>query len=87
MRPGVVFTHGGVRYEVTGVTRARYRGVQGELPFEYWDKSECTFVDLRTPDARFATIDYTEEPPLVFVGEMVDFDSLRLKNLKEFEGW
>jgi len=87
MPPGTVFTHGGIRYTVSGVTRARYRGVQGELPFEYWDKDECTFVDLRTPDARFATIDYTEDPPLVFVGEMVDFDSLRMKNLKEFEGW
>lgn len=87
MWPGAVFTHAGIKYEVTGVTKARYRGVQGELPFEYWDKDECTFVDLRTPDARFATIDYTEEPPIVFVGEMVDFDSLRLKNLKEFEGW
>lgn len=84
---GATFTFGGVRYEVTTVTHAKYRGVQGELPFEYWDKSECIFADLRTPDARFATIDYTEEPPLVFVGESVDFDSLKLKSLREFEGW
>ena len=25
--------------------------------------------------------------PLLFLGEMVDFDSLRLKNLRQFEGW
>ncbi|MCS7025666.1 MAG: DUF4178 domain-containing protein [Bryobacteraceae bacterium] len=87
MRPGQRFLVNGVNYEVTHVTKARYRGVQGELPFEYWDKNECIFVDLRTPDARFATIDYSEQPPLVFLGEMVDFDSLRLKHLREFEGW
>ena len=77
----------GVVYEVTTLTKAHYTGVQGELPFEYWDKSECLFADLRTPDARFATIDYTEDPALLFTGEFVDFDSLRMKNLREFEGW
>jgi len=78
---------GGVIYEVTSLTRARYRGVQGELPFEYWDKSEALFADLRTPDARFATIDYSEDPPLLFLGEAVAFEDLRLKNLRQFEGW
>ncbi len=77
----------GVVYEITSLTRARYRGVQGELPFEYWDKSEALFADLRTPDARFATIDYSEDPPLLFLGEAVAFDDLRLKNLRQFEGW
>jgi hypothetical protein len=74
-------------FEVTGINRARYRGVEGELPFEYWDKEEVTFIDLRTPTNRFATIDYSETPPLLFLGEWVDFDSLRLKNLRQFEGW
>jgi hypothetical protein len=77
----------GVLYEVTSLTRARYRGVEGELPFEYWDKSDALFADLRTPDARFATIDYSEDPPLLFLGEAVAFDDLRLKNLRQFEGW
>ena len=42
-----------VLYEVTSLTRARYRGVEGELPFEYWDKSEVVFADLRTADGRY----------------------------------
>ena len=74
-------------YVLTAITRARYVGVQGELPFEYWDKDEYVFGDLRSGDGRFATIDYSESPPLVFTGEFVDFDSLRLTNLKQFEGW
>ncbi len=74
-------------YEVTSVTEAHYKGVQGELPFEYWDKSDCTFADLRTTTNEFATIDYTENPPLVFLGRAVEFTDLNLKNLREFEGW
>ena len=77
----------GIQYTVTSITRARYRGVEGELPFEYWDKTETLFADMRTPDGQFATIDYSEDPPLLFTGRAVDFDELRLKNLREFEGW
>ncbi len=81
------FNWNGATYQVTTLTRARYRGVQGELPFEYWDKAEVLFADLRTTNGRFATIDYSDETPLLFLGEAVDFEDLRLKNLREFEGW
>jgi hypothetical protein len=74
-------------YQVTSITRAHYVGVEGELPFEYWDKQELTFADLRTSDARFGTIDYSENPPLLFLGEAVEYDDLRLKGVREFEGW
>ena len=77
----------GVDLEVTSLTTAHYRGVEGELPFQYWDKSDITFADLRSADARFATIDYSESPPLLFLGEVLEFDQLRLKNLRLFEGW
>ncbi len=87
LRPGLKLEFNGAKYEVTTLTRARYVGVEGELPFEYWDKTECLFADLRTGDNRFGTIDYTEDPPLLFLGESVPFDSLQLKNLRQFEGW
>ena len=76
-----------VEYEVTSITHARYRGVEGELPFQYWDKTTVPFIDLRTPDSRFATLDYSDEQPLLFLGETVAFDALKLKNLRTFEGW
>jgi hypothetical protein len=60
---------------------------EGELPFEYRDKSDLFFVDLRTTASDFATIDYSENPPLLFLGRAVGFDDLHLKNLREFEGW
>jgi hypothetical protein len=82
-----VVNHGGESFTVTTLTRAHYMGVEGELPFEYWDKSEVLFADLRTPTARFATIDYSEPTPLFFVGEFVPFDALGLQGLRAFEGW
>jgi hypothetical protein len=84
---GARFQWFGVLYEVTTITKANYRGVQGELPFEYWGKERILFVDLRSPDGRFATIDFSESPPLLFTGRAVEFDELRLKNLRQFEDW
>src|SRR5258705_304229 len=45
---GNSFKWSGADYVATSITRAHYKGVQGELPFEYWDKSRVLFVDLRT---------------------------------------
>jgi len=74
-------------YLVTSVTRAHYKGVEGELPFEYWGKQDMVFADLRTTSGDFATIDYSEDPPLLFMGRAVEFDNLHFKNLRTFEGW
>jgi Domain of unknown function (DUF4178) len=76
-----------IAFQVTTITRARYAGVEGELPFEYWGKEELIFADLRSADARFATLDYSEQPPLLFLGEAIEFEDLRLQNLKHIEGW
>lgn len=84
---GMEFTWNDAVYEVTTITNARYRGVDGELPFEYWGKGSMKFADLRTRDGRFGTIDYSEDPPLLFLGEAVEFGELKLRNLREFEGW
>ena len=75
------------RYDVTTLTAAHYRGVQGELPFQYWDKEDVTFVDLRSETGKFATIDYSDDKPALYLGEMVEFEELALKNLRTFEGW
>lgn len=87
IRPGKTYQFGNTPYQVTVRTVAHYRGVEGELPFEYWDKSDVVFVDLRTSEGKFATVDYSEEPPLLFLGEAVEFEDLHLKNLRQFEGW
>jgi uncharacterized protein DUF4178 len=75
------------RYQVTSITKARYRGVEGELPFQYWDKEDAIFVDLRNATNAFATLDYSDDAPVLYLGESVSFDDLKLKNLRPFEGW
>jgi uncharacterized protein DUF4178 len=77
----------GQQYMVTSRTTARYKGVQGELPFQYFDKDVLLFADLRTTSGDFATIDYSEDPPLLYTGRAVEFDELHFKNLRLFEGW
>jgi hypothetical protein len=87
VQPGEHVTWQGKDYEVTAVTVAHYRGVEGDLPFEYWDKRDVVFADLMTTDGGFATIDYSESAPLVFVGEYVEYRDLALTNLRRFDGW
>ena len=84
---GETFRLGEETFTVTTYTRARYVGVEGDMPFTTWDKTDSTFADLRSANRRFATIDYSESPPLVFAGLLVDYDELHLRNVKVFEGW
>jgi hypothetical protein len=84
---GQRYTWNKVTYIVSSITRAHYRGVEGELPFQYWDKNDVDFVDLRSETGDFATIDYSDDKPALYTGEMVEFEDLHLKNLRTFEGW
>jgi hypothetical protein len=76
-----------IDYEVATVTRATYKGFEGELPFPFYGKSEMVFVDLRSAGRPFGTLDYSDPTPLLFLGESVPFEELQLKNLRQFEGW
>jgi hypothetical protein len=84
---GEPFVWDNVTYSVSTITKAHYRGVEGELPFQYWDKGDVVFVDLRSESSKFATLDYSDEKPVLYLGEMVEFENLALKNLRRFEGW
>lgn len=86
-RVGTRFSWDNETYTVTTVTRAHYRGVEGELPFQYWDKEDVLFVDLMSTGNKFATLDYSDPTPVLYLGESVEFDDLHLKNLRRFEGW
>ena len=79
---GQRYRFGDLEFQLTTLTRARYRGVDGDLPFEYWDKDDVLFADLRSTDGHFATLDYSEAPPLLFIGAFVAFDELELKDLR-----
>ena len=87
IKPGLSLKFGALDYEVTTITRAHYKGVEGQLPFQYWGKDTVTFVDLRTHGREFATLDYSDPTPLLYIGRFVEFEELRLTNLRQFEGW
>jgi hypothetical protein len=84
---GQQYTWNNETYLVSTITKAHYCGVEGELPFQYWDKSDVVFIDLLSHSDKVATIDYSEDPPLLFLGRAVGLEDLKLKNLRSFEGW
>jgi hypothetical protein len=84
---GQAFRWNDAEFTVQALTEAHYEGTEGDLPFVYWDKATCWFVDLGNDEGKLATIDYSETPPLLFVGEYVPFAELSLGNLREFEEW
>lgn len=85
VRSGTELELNGARWTVSSVTRARYAGTEGELPFERWSPGEMRFADLRGDGERFGTIDYSEDPPLLYTGTWVTLDDLKLSGLREPE--
>jgi hypothetical protein len=70
------------------MTMATYKGVEGELPFPFYGKTNMLFADLRTGSDDFATLDYSDQAaPLLFIGKTVAYEALQLKNVRQFEGW
>jgi hypothetical protein len=87
LRVGRAVTIAGERFEVTDLERASCVSGEGELPFEIESGYEAPAADLGTATARMASIDFSEDRPLVFVGEWLEFDDLALANLRALEGW
>ncbi len=61
--------------------------VKGNCRSAWEPDTKHPVADLQGDDSSFATLDYSEEPPLVFLGEYVEFDALQLSGLREFDGW
>jgi hypothetical protein len=80
--PEMPVTLDGRQFTVTDLETARCISGQGELPFRVAAGYDVNTADLRSND-RFLTIDYSETPPLVFVGQSTTFVDLKLVNLRE----
>jgi len=77
-----------IDFELSNITFANYKGVEGELPFPFYGKSNMLFADLRTASNDFATLDYSDQSaPLLFIGKTIAFEDLHLQNIRQFEGW
>ena len=74
-------------FEVQNLESARCIAGEGELPFRVGAGYDAPVADLVGEKNAFATIDYSEEQPLVFIGEYMEFDDLHFSNLRQFDGW
>jgi len=83
LEPGREVRLDGKSYQVANIERAQVIAGQGELPFKVGAGWEGVFVDLRGDDGAFATIDYSESPPLLFAGAQMPFESFRFQNLRD----
>ncbi len=82
LKVGQRFVLASQTWTVSNIENAECIAGQGELPFKVGAGYPVVAVDLRN-SANFATLDYSETPPLFFVGEAVDFKSLKMSNLRE----
>jgi len=72
-------------YTLTNLLKAECVGGEGELPFKVGAGYPAPVADLRDEAGGYATLDYSEseERPIFFEGEAVDFESLRWNNLRQ----
>ncbi len=81
LQAGRKLTLGGQAWTVSNKEEAECVAGQGELPFKVGAGYPLAAADLRN-GKQFATLDYSETPPLWFVGEAVEFSALQLRNLR-----
>ena len=55
---------------------ARALGAKGEIPYKLVPGEQYEYADLSGPRGEFATLDYSEFPPLVFIGREVALSEL-----------
>jgi Domain of unknown function (DUF4178) len=87
LRVGASVTLGSVAYEVTDLREAEVIAGEGELPFRVDTGWKSPSADLRTSTARFATLDYSDDPPRLYTGDVVELAALGLRGLRERDGW
>jgi ribosomal protein S27E len=73
-------------FVVTNLEEAMCIAGEGELPFAFGVGYPAQLADLRATDqgnAAFASIDYSETPPLFFLGESLPFAAFKFANLRD----
>ncbi len=83
LRPGQALSLAGDRYSVADLESAEVIAGEGELPFRWQSGWKAPVADLRGAGTRFATIDYSEDPPHVYLGEKLPFEAFGFDNLRD----
>jgi len=80
--PGRPLTISGQIYATSDVRTARCTAGQGELPFKVGQGWEARVADFRAGD-RFLSLDYSDVPARVYVGQAVDLGDLKPQLLRD----
>ena len=83
MRLGTSLGLGGDTYCVTGSTANQVTAYEGELPFLVETNQPFATFDLRTASGKAATIDYSDSPPTLFIGEFKEFQDFNFSGLRQ----
>jgi hypothetical protein len=81
LEPEMLVNIGGRSFAVSDLETAHCIAAEGELPFKVDSGYDVNTADLRGNE-RLVTLDYSETPPLVFVGYPATFAELKLSNLR-----
>ncbi|HIA04317.1 MAG TPA: DUF4178 domain-containing protein [Myxococcales bacterium] len=68
---------------VTDLGNAKCVGGEGELPFAVGSGYDLPFADLRSAGTACGSLDYSDETPRLFLGQYVEFEELKLSDLRE----
>lgn len=82
LAPGDGLSLGGEAFVVTGRVESRLVSYEGEIPFVVDPQNSFLTIDLRSASGKAATIDYSESPPLLFLGEYRPFLDFSFQGLR-----
>lgn len=77
----------GWTYTINDIRAVSCVGSQGELPVKSVKGRQSTSVDLVAKDEKFGNIDYAVDENRLFFGRYVEFEDLKLMDLREIDGW
>ena len=83
LKPGELVTIGKEPYSALNMEQAEVVAGEGELPFKFQSGWKADVADLRGAGTKFATIDYSEVPPWIYVGEKLPFDQFSFSGLRD----
>jgi len=66
---------------------AMIAGAEGEIPWRVTPGTQYSYADLTGEHGAFATLDYSEDPPVVFVGRQMSLDELGIPKTVHRETW
>lgn len=74
-------------WTVDGVKQTHTLAAEGGLPFVAVPNEKRISVDLTNGKGGFANVELSGDGPDLFLGQYVEFDALKLANLKPVPGW